>query len=61
VRAVEGFLKRRYELQEPNRTVLARRIAGAIVTRLGVAAGQLGPEEVLEEIDRQHRAQSFRS
>ena len=60
LRAVEGFLKRRYELPEPGRTALARRIAGSIVVKLGIAPGELLPEDVLEEVERQHRAQSWR-
>jgi hypothetical protein len=57
--AVQGFLKRRYELPEPNRTLLARRIASSIVTRLGISPGQLMPEELLEEVERLHRARPY--
>lgn len=56
--AVETFLKRRFELPEPNRTALAARIVNPISARLGIVTGQLSPETVLEEIERQHRAQS---
>jgi hypothetical protein len=58
LRAVETFLKRRYELPEPNRTALAARIAHPITSKLGISADQLSPEAVLEEVERQHRAQS---
>ncbi len=55
--AVETFLKRRFELQEPNRTALAVRIAHPISAKLGIAPGQFPPETILEEIERQHQAQ----
>jgi uncharacterized RDD family membrane protein YckC len=58
LRAVKTFLKRRFELQEPNRSALAARIAQPISAKLGVPANGLSPEALLEEIDRQHRAQS---
>ncbi|MCI0490859.1 MAG: RDD family protein [Blastocatellia bacterium] len=58
LRAVETFLKRRFELPEPNRSVLAARIAQPISAKLGIATDQLSPEALLEEIERQHRAQS---
>jgi len=58
LRAVETFLKRRFELKEPNRTALAARIAQPISIKLGIATDGLGPESLLEEVDRQHRAQS---
>ncbi|HLG17368.1 MAG TPA: RDD family protein [Blastocatellia bacterium] len=58
LRAVETFLKRRYELSEINRTALAARIAHPISLKLGIAADQLPPEVVLEEIQRQHQVQS---
>ena len=58
LRALQAFLKRRYELTEINRIALAARIAQPIVSRLGIIPGQLSPEFVLEEIERQHRAQS---
>jgi hypothetical protein len=41
-----------------NRTALAVRLAQPIAAKLGIAVGQLSPEAVLEEIERQHRAQS---
>ena len=56
--AVKAFLKRRYELREPSRSVLAARIAEPISTKLGVAVQGLSPEALLEEIERQHGAQS---
>lgn len=58
LRAVKTFLKRRFELQEPNRTVLAARIAQPISAKLGVPVDGLSPEALLEEVERQHRAQS---
>ena len=58
VRAVETFLKRRFELQEPNRSALAARIAQPISVKLGVPVDMISPEALLEEIERQHRAQS---
>ena len=58
LRAIETFLKRRYELTIPNRTALAARIAQPILTRLNLAPDDLAPEAVLEEIERQRRAQS---
>jgi len=58
VRAVETFLKRRFELIEPNRTALAMRIAQPISLKLGISADGVPAEALLEEIERQHRAQS---
>ncbi len=58
LRAIETFLKRRYELTAPNRTALAARIAQPILARLNLAPTDLAPEAVLEEIERQRRAQS---
>ena len=58
LRAVETFLKRRFELNEPTRAVLAARIAQPISSKLGVSPDGLSPEAVLEEVERQHRAQS---
>jgi len=58
LRAVETFLKRRFELKEPNRTALATRIAHPISIKLGILTEGLAPESLLEEVDRQHRAQS---
>ena len=58
LRAVQTFLKRRYELTPINRAALAVRLAQPIATKLGISVGQLSPEAVLEEIERQHRAQS---
>jgi len=58
LRAVQTFLKRRYELTPINRMALAVRIAQPITAKLGIVAGQLSPEAVLEEIERQHSAQS---
>ena len=58
LRAVQTFLKRRYELTPINRTALAVRLAQPIAAKLGIAVGQLSPEAVLEEIERQHRVQS---
>lgn len=58
LRAVQAFLKRRYELAPMNRSALALRLAQPIAAKLGISVGQLPPEAVLEEIERQHRAQS---
>jgi uncharacterized RDD family membrane protein YckC len=58
LRAIEVFLKRRYELTPVNRTALATRIAQPLLARLNLAADGLAPEAVLEEIERQRRAQS---
>ncbi len=58
LRAVKTFLKRRFELQEPNRTALAARIAQPISEKLGVTPDGLSPEALLEEVERQHSAQS---
>ncbi len=58
MRAVETFLKRRYELQEPNRTTLAVRIAQPLSVKLGIPYEQHAPETLLEEIERLYRAQA---
>jgi hypothetical protein len=58
VRAVETFLKRRFELADPDRTALATRIAASLSAKLGIPVEQIPPETMLEEIERQHRAQS---
>lgn len=58
IRAVESFLKRRFELVEPNRTALALRIAQPISIKLGISTDGVPPEELLEEVERQHRAQA---
>jgi uncharacterized RDD family membrane protein YckC len=58
LRAIETFLKRRYELPPANRVALAMRIAQPILARLNLATDGLAPETVLEEIERQRRIQS---
>lgn len=58
LRAVQTFLKRRFELTEVNRMALAMRIAQPISLKLGIEADTLSPEAILEEVERQHRAQS---
>jgi uncharacterized RDD family membrane protein YckC len=58
LRAIETFLKRRFELKEPNRGALAARIAQPISIKLGITTDGLTPESLLEEVERQHRAQS---
>ena len=58
LRAIEAFLKRRFELTEINRVALAARIAQPIVLKLGITPGQISPEAVIEEVQRQHRTQS---
>lgn len=58
IRAIETFLKRRFELAEPNRTALAVRIAQPIAIKLGIPYQQHPPETLLEEIERQYKAQA---
>jgi uncharacterized RDD family membrane protein YckC len=58
LRAIETFLKRRFELTEINRSSLAARIAHPIIAKLGINPDGLSPEALLEELERQHRAQS---
>lgn len=58
LRAVETFLKRRYELSETNRTELATRIAHPLATKLGIAIDRHPAETILEEIERQQRIRS---
>ena len=58
MRAVQTFLKRRFELTEQNRVALAVRIAQAISAKLGIPAGDIPPESLLEEVERQRRIQS---
>lgn len=58
LQAVETFLNRRYELNEPGRSLLAARIAQAVAAKLSIPNLHLPPEAVLEEIERQHRIQS---
>lgn len=58
LRALETFLKRRYELTEPSRGALAARIAYSVSAKLGLTAPHIPPESLLEEVERQHRAQS---
>ncbi|MGH9825461.1 MAG: hypothetical protein ACREDR_19690, partial [Blastocatellia bacterium] len=58
VRAVEAFLKRRYELPDDKRSVLAGRIARSVSLKLSINDATLSPESFLEEIDRQHRYQT---
>lgn len=58
LQAIETFLNRRYELVEPNRSMLALRIVQPIAVKLNIPNIQLSPEAVLEEIERQHRVQS---
>ena len=58
LRAVETFLKRRYELSEINRSQLATRIAHPLALKLGIAVDQHPAETILEEIERQQRIRS---
>lgn len=58
LRAIEAFLKRRFELTEINRVALAARIAQPIVLKLGISSAHISPEALIEEVERQHRAQS---
>lgn len=58
LRAVKAFLKRRFELSERNRSALAARIAQPVAAKLGVPSDGLSSEALLEEVERQHSAQS---
>ncbi|HEX8091683.1 MAG TPA: RDD family protein [Blastocatellia bacterium] len=58
LRAVEVFLKRRFELTQADRLSLAARIAEPLAAKLGINAGGFSHEALLEELERQHRAQS---
>lgn len=58
LRAVQTFLKRRFELTEPNRVALAMRIAQAISVKLSIPIGDMPPELLLEEVERQRHTQS---
>lgn len=58
--AVGAFLKRRYELPSEKRRMLAVMIAGPLALRLGVENKALSPEQIIEEIDRQHRTKPYR-
>src|SRR5689334_22874906 len=57
LQAVETFLNRRYELVEPNRSVLATRIAQSVAMKLNLSLQEFPPEKILEEVERQHRTQ----
>lgn len=58
LRAVQTFLKRRFELTAPNRMALAMRIAQAISVKLSIPIGDIPPESLLEEVERQRHTQS---
>ncbi|HMG34591.1 MAG TPA: RDD family protein [Blastocatellia bacterium] len=58
IRAIEAFLKRRFELEEPRRSLLASRILQPILTRLSLPMDGLSPEKILEEIEHHYRVQS---
>jgi uncharacterized RDD family membrane protein YckC len=58
LRAVKTFLKRRFELTESNRIALAMRIAQAISVKLSIPIGEMPPEALLEEVERQRNTQS---
>jgi hypothetical protein len=58
MRAVQTFLKRRFELTESNRMALAMRIAQAISVKLSIPLGDMPPESLLEEVERQRNTQS---
>lgn len=58
IRAIQVFLRRRFELSAASRSSLAVRIAGPVARRLGIADPQLSAEAFLEEIDRQHKSHS---
>lgn len=59
MQAIEVFLKRRYELPQPNRTILAHRIASSVCAKLGTGPNNLPPEDLLEEVERQYKSQSY--
>jgi uncharacterized RDD family membrane protein YckC len=56
VRAIQAFLRRRFELSPSSRASLAARLAGPLASRLGIVDPQMPPEAFLEEIDRQERS-----
>lgn len=58
VRAIESFLKRRYELPDDKRALLATRIARSIASKLSLVNLTISPEAFLEEVDRQYRYQN---
>jgi uncharacterized RDD family membrane protein YckC len=58
VRAIQTFLRRRFELSAGSRASLAIRIARPVAARLGVVNPQVSAEAFLEEIDRQHKSNS---
>jgi len=60
IRTVQTFLKRRYELPEPSRSILSARMAILVAGRLGIEPDQPNQpaEALLEEIDRQYQSQT---
>jgi uncharacterized RDD family membrane protein YckC len=56
VRAIQAFLRRRFELSPSSRASLAVRIAGPIAARLGIIDPHISAEQFLEELDRQQRS-----
>jgi len=56
LRAVQAFLRRRFELSRSSRASLAVRIAGPLAGRLGIVDPQMSAEAFLEEIDRQQKS-----
>jgi uncharacterized RDD family membrane protein YckC len=59
VRALRAFLRRRYDLPPDARQALGIRTVLSLAATLSIPAVPLGPEAVLEEIDRQYRAHRF--
>src|SRR5215471_544122 len=56
LRAVQAFLRRRFDLSPSNRASLALRIAGPLAGRLGIIEPQMPAEAFLEEIERQQKS-----
>jgi hypothetical protein len=57
--ALRAFLRRRFDLPDTARRELGYRIVVSLASRLGIPPLQLSQEAVLEEIDRQVRAQTL--
>jgi uncharacterized RDD family membrane protein YckC len=56
VRAIQAFLRRRFELSPSSRASLALRIAGPLASRLGIVDPPISAEAFLEELDRQQKS-----
>jgi uncharacterized RDD family membrane protein YckC len=57
IKALQAFLIRRYDLEEPRRSNMANQIAGSLAAHLLIPDVQMTAEALLEEIDRQYRVQ----